>query len=63
VLIFCERYMLTALGGAITLDPVKWDWQRRISFLVLIVAAAYFVGHTLAFQKAAPDPIATRRSP
>jgi hypothetical protein len=53
--IFLERFVLTVLaGGVITLvilNPLKWDWQQRTSFLVVIVAAAYFVAHTLTLKK------------
>lgn len=49
--IFLERFVLPVLAGAvitvIVLNPFKLDRQQRISLLVCVLAAAYFVGYTV----------------
>jgi len=56
--IFLEKFVLPVLAaGLITVvivNPFKFDWHQRISLLVCILAAAYFVGYSLYKSKPAP---------
>lgn len=50
--IFLERFVLPVLAAVlitvIVLNPFKLDRQQVISLLICVLAAAYFVGHTLS---------------
>jgi hypothetical protein len=54
-----ERYVLpicaTVVFGLTILNPLKLDWQQRISMALAISAIAYFVGHTLRKPASAPS--------
>jgi hypothetical protein len=54
--IFLERFVLTVLSGVVVslvlLNVFKLDMRRRISLLVITVAAAYLVAHTLTLKGA-----------
>jgi len=56
--LWLERYVLpicaTVVFGLTILNPLKLDWQQRISLAIAISAIAYFVGHTLRKPAAAP---------
>jgi hypothetical protein len=56
--VFLERFVLPVLVAVvvtvIVLNPFKFDRQQRISLLVCVLAAAYFVGHTLHKRNSAP---------
>jgi hypothetical protein len=49
--LWLERYVLpicaTVVFGLTILNPLKLDWQQRISMAIAITAIAYFIGHTL----------------
>jgi hypothetical protein len=55
-----ERYVLpicaTVVFGLTILNPLKLDWQQRISLAIAISAIAYFVGHTLRKPVTVPTP-------
>jgi hypothetical protein len=57
VYLWLERYILpicaAVVVGLTILNPLKLDWQQRLSLLIAISAIAYFVGHTL---RRAPAP-------
>jgi hypothetical protein len=61
--LWLERYILpicaTVVFGLTILNPLKLDWQQRISLAIAISALAYFVGHTIrkpATAPTQPDP-------
>jgi hypothetical protein len=58
VYLWLERYILPVCAavvfGLTILNPLKLDWQQRVSLAIAISAIAYFVGHTL--RKPASTP-------
>lgn len=58
--LWLERYVLpicaTVVFGLTILNPLKLDWQQRISLAIAISAIAYFVGHTLRKPVTVPTP-------
>lgn len=56
--LWLERYILPVCAavvfGLTILNPLKLDWQQRVSLAIAISAIAYFVGHTL--RKPASTP-------
>ncbi len=65
--IFLERFVLPVLATSvitvILFNPFKWDLQQRISAFVLVLALAYFVGHTLTKKKLETVPAAQQQVP
>ena len=49
--VFLERFVLPALAtvliGVILLNPFKFDWQQQTALAIVVVALAYFFGHTV----------------
>jgi dsDNA-binding SOS-regulon protein len=49
--VWLERYVLpicvTLVVGLVILNPLKMDWQQRVSLFLAISAFAYFIGHSL----------------
>jgi hypothetical protein len=58
VYLWLERYILPVCAavvfGLTILNPLKLDWQQRVSLAIAISAIAYFVGHTLRKPASAP---------
>ena len=56
--LWLERYILPVCAavvfGLTILNPLKLDWQQRVSLAIAISAIAYFVGHTLRKPASAP---------
>jgi hypothetical protein len=56
--LWLERYILpicaTVVFGLTILNPLKLDWQQRLSLAIAISAVAYLVGHTLRKPASAP---------
>ena len=49
--LWVERYIIPILAavvlGSVILNPLKLDWQQRISLLIALSAFAYFFAHTV----------------
>ena len=65
--LWVERYIIPILAavvvGLVILNPLKLDWQQRISLLVALSSFAYFLAHSVHKPKSssatavvAPDP-------
>jgi hypothetical protein len=56
VYLWLEKYVLTICAaiafGFVFLNPLKLDWQQRLSLFVAISAFAYFLAHTIHRPKA-----------
>jgi hypothetical protein len=60
VRLWLERFVLTICAAVVIsltiLNPLKLDWQQRVSLALAVSAFAYFIGHTLNKPAAAPAP-------
>lgn len=58
--LWLERFVLTICAAVVIsltiLNPLKLDWQQRVSLALAVSAFAYFIGHTLHKPAAAPVP-------
>ena len=56
--LWLERFVLTICAAVVIsltiLNPLKLDWQQRVSLALAVSAFAYFIGHTLHKPTAAP---------
>jgi ABC-type transport system involved in cytochrome bd biosynthesis fused ATPase/permease subunit len=56
VYLWLERFIIpigvAIVVSAVIVNPLKFDWQQRISLLVAIFALTYFVSHTVYKPKA-----------
>ena len=57
--LWLERFVLTICAAVVIsltiLNPLRLDWQQRISLALAVSAFAYFIGHTI-HKPAAPVP-------
>jgi hypothetical protein len=57
--LWVERYLIPICAaivfGIVILNPLKFDWQQRLSLVIAISAFAYFLAHTVHRPKLGPD--------
>ena len=66
--LWIERYLIPICAvivfGLVILNPLKFDWQQRLSLLIAISVFAYFLAHTVHKPKAgSPPPVVTPTDP
>jgi hypothetical protein len=58
--LWLERFIIPICAAVVIslsiLNPMKMDWQQRVSLGVAIASFAYFIAHTLHRTPVAPDP-------